>query len=217
MVDENDIATVQTSNAVTFTVDAFPGREFRGMVGKVRLNATMTQNVVLYTVEINIENANKLLLPYLTANVRFVLSHETNALLVPNAALRWTPSLLAQIAPDARPGNPNDPPADDPPGGQSSKKQSGQQSSHRTLWLKDGAFVRPVEVTAGTSDGANTAVAVEGDYAVAALQQKHYQIRPVLSVDSRDQCRRHRLRSMGRPAPVELWAAGKRIARSNCE
>ena len=105
---------------------------------------------------------NSASLSYTTANVRFVLSHETNALLVPNAALRWTPSLLAQIAPDARPGNPNDPPADDPPGGQSSKKQSGQQSSHRTLGLKDGAFVRPVEVTAGTSDGANTAVAAEG-------------------------------------------------------
>ncbi len=161
-VNEADVGRIKPGAPVTFTVDAFPGREFRGMVGKVRLNATMTQNVVLYTVEINIENADKLLLPYLTANVRFVLSHETNALLVPNAALRWTPSLLAQIAPDARPGNPNDPPADDPPGGQSSKKQSGQQSSHRTLWLKDGAFVRPVEVTAGTSDGANTAVAAEG-------------------------------------------------------
>ena len=94
-VNEADVGRIKPGTQVTFTVDAFPGREFRGMVGKVRLNATMTQNVVLYTVEINIENADKLLLPYLTANVRFVLSHETNALLVPNAALRWTPSLLA--------------------------------------------------------------------------------------------------------------------------
>jgi HlyD family secretion protein len=133
------------------------------LLGKVRLNATMTQNVVLYTVEINVDSSDKLLLPYLTANVRFVLSHETHAFLVPKAALRWTPSSLAQIAPDARPGDQNDPPANDPPGaGQSSKKESGRQSSHHTLWLKDGAFVRPIEVTAGTSDGANTAVATEG-------------------------------------------------------
>ena len=157
-VNEADVGRVKPGTPVTFTVDAFPGREFQGAVGKVRLNATMTQNVVLYTVEINIENADKLLLPYLTANVRFVLSHETNALLVPNAALRWTPSAFAQIAPDARPGNPSDPPANDPP----SKNESGQKSSHRTLWLKDGAFVRPIEVTAGTSDGANTAVVAEG-------------------------------------------------------
>ena len=157
-VNEADVGRIKPGTPVTFTVDAFPGHEFQGVVGKVRLNATMTQNVVLYTVEINIDNPDKLLLPYLTANVRFVLSQETNALLVPNAALRWTPSSLAQIAPDARPGNPNDPPASDPP----SKKERGQKSSHRILWLKDGAFVRPVEVTAGTSDGANTAVAAEG-------------------------------------------------------
>ena len=162
-VNEADVGRIKRGAPVTFMVDAFPGREFRGVVGKVRLNATMTQNVVLYTVEINIENADKLLLPYLTANVRFVLSHQTHALLVPNAALRWTPSSLAQIAPDVRPGNPNDPPANDPPGGgQPSKNENTQKSSHRTLWLKDGAFVRPVEVTAGTSDGANTAVAAEG-------------------------------------------------------
>jgi HlyD family secretion protein len=162
-VNEADVGRIKPGAPVTFTVDAFPGREFRGAIGKVRLNATMTQNVVLYTVEVNIDNADKLLLPYLTANVRFVLSNETNALLVPNAALRWTPSSLAQIAPDARPANPNDPPANDPPGGgQPSKKGSGKQSSRRTLWLRDGAFVRPIEVTAATSDGANTSVAAEG-------------------------------------------------------
>jgi HlyD family secretion protein len=162
-VNEADVGRIKPDAPVTFTVDAFPGREFRGAVGKVRLNATMTQNVVLYTVEINIENADKLLLPYLTANVHFVLSRETNALLVPNAALRWTPSSLAQIAPDVRPGSPGDPPANDPPGdGKPSKKEGGRQSSRRTVWLKDGAFVRPIEVTVGTSDGANTAVAAEG-------------------------------------------------------
>lgn len=162
-VNEADVGRIKPGAPVTFTVDAFPGREFQGLVGKVRLNATMTQNVVLYTVEINIENPDKQLLPYLTANVRFQLSCQTNALLVPNAALRWTPSSLAQIAPDARSGSFNDPPANDPPGGGPlSKKDKGQNPSRRTLWLKDGEFVRPIEVTAGTSDGANTAVMAEG-------------------------------------------------------
>lgn len=157
-INEADVGRIKAGAPVTFTVDAFPGREFEGVVGKVRLNATMTQNIVLYTVEINIENPDKLLLPYLTANVRFQLSHETNALLVPNAALRWSPSSLAQIAPDARPGNLNDPPNGGPP----AKPARGQKSSRRTLWLKEGQFVRPIEVTTGTSDGANTAVAAEG-------------------------------------------------------
>lgn len=157
-VNEADVGRIKPGALVTFTVDAFSGRDFQGTVGKVRLNATMTQNVVLYTVEINIDNPDKLLLPYLTANVRFILSHETNVLLVPNTALRWTPSSLAQIAPDCRVNNLNDPPPDDPP----AKRRGETKSSRRTLWLRDGAFVRPIEVAAGTSDGANTAVAADG-------------------------------------------------------
>jgi HlyD family secretion protein len=162
-VNEADVGRIKPGAPVTFTVDAFPGREFQGKVGKVRLNATMTQNVVLYTVEIDIENPDLLLLPYLTANVRFVLSQETNALLVPNPALRWSPSSVAQIAPDARNGDAADPPASDPPGsGPPARKARGQSSSRRTLWLHDGEFVRPLEVMAGTSDGAHTAVTEEG-------------------------------------------------------
>jgi len=88
--------------------------------------------------------------------VRFVLSQEANVLLVPNAALRWTPSALAQIAPDARPG------ISDDASGEPVKKANPPQPSRRILWLKDGAFVRPIEVTAATSDGASTAVAAEG-------------------------------------------------------
>jgi HlyD family secretion protein len=161
-VNEADVGRIKPGAPVTFTVDAFSGREFQGTVGKVRLNATMTQNVVLYTVEINIENQDKLLLPYLTANVRFQLSCQTNVLLVPNAALRWTPSSLVQVAPDARSGNVNDPLTNDPPDAGQPKKEKGQTSSLRTLWLKEGEFVRPMEVTASTTDGANTMVTAEG-------------------------------------------------------
>src|SRR5215471_15913483 len=108
-VNEADVGRIKPGAAVTFTVDAFAGREFQGTVNKVRLNATMNQNVVLYTVEVNIDNPEKLLLPYLTANVHFVLSRESNALVVPNAALRWSPSSLGEIAPEARSAIANDP------------------------------------------------------------------------------------------------------------
>jgi HlyD family secretion protein len=142
-------------------VDAFSGREFQGTVNKVRLNATMNQNVVLYTVEVNIDNPDKLLLPYLTANVHFVLSHETNVLLVSNAALRWSPSSLAEVAPDERAAVAKDLSSNDPPAkGQTEKKEA--KSSRRTLWVKDGEFVKPIEVTAGTSDGAMTAIVADG-------------------------------------------------------
>ena len=56
-VNEADIGKIRPGQPVTFTVDAFPGETFRGEVGKVRLNASMTQNVVTYTVEIVTDNS----------------------------------------------------------------------------------------------------------------------------------------------------------------
>lgn len=159
-VNEADVGKIRPGTPVTFTCDAFAGREFIGTVGKVRLNATMTQNVVTYTVEVNTENSDNTLLPYLTANVRFVLSQETNVLTIPNAALRWTPSSLAQIDPEFRTSAGADPPANDPPAGPaSSSKDTHTKTREGTVWVQNGEFVRPVEVKLGTSDGANTAVA----------------------------------------------------------
>lgn len=100
-VNEADIGNIYRGQRVTFTVDAFPGREFVGEVGKVRLNATMTQNVVTYVVEINTDNSDGQLLPYLTANVKFEVMHRENVLIVPNSALRWSP-VEADIAPAFR-------------------------------------------------------------------------------------------------------------------
>ena len=157
-VNEADVGRIKVGMPVIFTVDAFPGREFQGVVGKVRLNATMTQNVVLYTVEINVDNQDRVLLPYLTASVHFQLDRATNTLLVPNAALRWSPSSIDEVLPEAR--QKKLPPAND------------EQNSPRTLWVKSGAFVEPVEVVAGLSDGENTAITGdnlhEGDEVVTA-------------------------------------------------
>jgi HlyD family secretion protein len=151
-VNEADVGRIVPETPVTFTCDAFAGRQFHGTVGKIRLNAAMTQNVVMYTVEVNMDNSDKVLLPYLTANVHFVVHKESGALLVPNAALRWSPSSLAQIAPDARSQSPVDPPSD--------KDAKKKEDSRNTgiVWLKDGNFVRPMEVKLGTSDGSNTAI-----------------------------------------------------------
>ncbi|MGD1083279.1 MAG: efflux RND transporter periplasmic adaptor subunit [Verrucomicrobiota bacterium] len=100
-VNEADIGNIHPDQDVTFTVDAFPNRVFHGKVNKVRLNATMTQNVVTYTVEVNTDNSDGKLLPYLTANVNFLAGKATNVLLVLNSALRWHPQ-SDLIAPEYR-------------------------------------------------------------------------------------------------------------------
>lgn len=90
-VNEADIGSIKVGQDVEFTVDAFANRTFYGKVQKIRLNATMSQNVVTYVVEVGTDNSDGTLLPYLTANVKFILARAKNTLAVSNAALRFTP------------------------------------------------------------------------------------------------------------------------------
>jgi HlyD family secretion protein len=149
-VNEADIGTIQPGQPVTFTVDAFPDRVFHGRVGRIRLNATMTQNVVTYTVEVNTDNADGKLLPYLTANAKFEAGRRHQVLQVPNAALRWTPQ-PSQIAPGFHRGT--DAPASPPQGGGGSPP-----AGRGTLWVEQGTFVRPIGVTTGLTDATQTEV-----------------------------------------------------------
>ncbi len=101
-VNEADIGQIHPGQPVTFSVDAYPGQTFRGQVSKVRLNASMSQNVVTFTVEVTTDNSSMKLLPYLTANVQFETNRRDDVLTVPNAALRYTPASAEQVAPDVR-------------------------------------------------------------------------------------------------------------------
>jgi HlyD family secretion protein len=103
LVNEADIGQVHGGQKVRFTVDAHPHDVFEGVVRLVRLNATRTQNAVTYTVEVLADNPQNKLLPYLTANLQFEISNRSQALLAPNAALRWRPA-HAQVAPLSRTG-----------------------------------------------------------------------------------------------------------------
>jgi HlyD family secretion protein len=140
-VNEADVGNIHAGQNVTFTVDAFPGSTFHGKVGQVRLNATMTQNVVTYTIEVDTDNSDGKLLPYLTANAMFEIGHRKNVLLVPNEALRWTPK-PGQIAGHDRP-----------------RRDQGGAEASGTLWIEAGGQVRPLRVTAGLTDGSFTEVA----------------------------------------------------------
>jgi len=100
-VNEADIGRIRPGVKVHFTVDAYPNDSFLGEVLQIRLNASMTQNVVTYTVVVTTENKEMKLLPYMTANLLFEIERHENVLKVPNAALRWKPR-PQQIAPDVR-------------------------------------------------------------------------------------------------------------------
>jgi len=91
-VDEADIGRIQVGQRVTFTVDAFPGRDFTGQVKQIRKAPQTIQNVVTYTVVVTAENQDQHLLPGMTANVQLVIDERQAVLKVSNAALRFRPS-----------------------------------------------------------------------------------------------------------------------------
>ena len=99
-VSEADIGGVLPGQEVEFTVDAFPGRTFRGRVQSVRNNSTVTANVVTYPTMITVENPDLKLRPGMTANVIITLARRTNVLRLPNAALRYRPPEGAALPAD---------------------------------------------------------------------------------------------------------------------
>jgi HlyD family secretion protein len=158
-VNEADIGSIHPGEPVTFTVDAHPGQTFHGEVGKTRLNATMTQNVVAYTVEVVTDNSSGVLLPYLTANVQFEVAKRTNVLYVTNSALRWSPT-PQEIAPEFRrslaaAAQSAGAAAATPPGG---AEDSGPQGRPGILWVTTANGLRPLAVRTGLTDGRRTEV-----------------------------------------------------------
>jgi len=91
-VDEADIGRIKLEDRATFTVDAFPGQTFSGVVTQIRKAAQIVQNVVTYTVVISVDNPGGRLLPGMTANVKLVYAEKPEVLKVPNAALRFRPA-----------------------------------------------------------------------------------------------------------------------------
>lgn len=188
-VNEADIGRIHPGQPVTFTVDTFPGRIFKGSVRKIRPKAEMTQNVVTYLVEVSTDNTDGTLWPYLTATVQFEVARADDVLSVPNAALRYTPD-EKKIAPDAREAyaaqtkeaeaSTTRPSAGgegrrgrgdgkgrrsrgDSASSRPSSRPSGETEFRKAVvWTKDGEFLRPITVRAGMTDGIVTEVRGEG-------------------------------------------------------
>ena len=133
-VNEADISALHPDQSVTFTVDAYAGETFKGKVNKIRLNASMVQNVVSYIVEVDTENIDGKLLPYLTANVQFEIGNVTNSLLVPNAALRFIPA---------------------------GELTSGLDKSKKYVFVISNSELSPIQVTPGITNGVMTEVRSE--------------------------------------------------------
>jgi HlyD family secretion protein len=98
-VDEADVSSVKLGQPASFTVSAWTGRDFPATIRRVGLGSTITDNVVTYKTVLSVTNNDLALRPGMTATARIVTAQRENVLLVPNAALRFSPP----AAPSAKP------------------------------------------------------------------------------------------------------------------
>ena len=148
-VDESDVGGVKPGAPVTFTVDAYPRREFSGKVRLVQLQPQTVQNVVTYTTVIDVPNDDELLKPGMTSTVSIQIDRADDTLRVPTAALRFTPSeeVLKEF-PAATPGT----------AGTVGTSGTGAKRRAAAVWqLMDGRLHR-IPVRVGVSDGTQVAI-----------------------------------------------------------
>ncbi|MDR2717827.1 MAG: efflux RND transporter periplasmic adaptor subunit [Treponema sp.] len=95
MVGELDVVSIQKGQAVRFSLESLPGRNFSGEVESLRMVPVVSNNVVSYTVIVKVENQDGALLPGMTCAVDFIVERGENVLMVSNAALRYQPTNLS--------------------------------------------------------------------------------------------------------------------------
>ncbi len=186
-VDESDIGRIHEGQAVEFTVQAYSADTFKGTVRQVRMQSAVSENVVTYTVVVDVDNADGRLLPGMTATVQFVVGEAKAVLCAPNAALRFKPDAPAPGAagaPGARPSgaagagagapagaSPAAPgaPAAAPGGPPGGGGHGGRGDGKGTVYTLDAAnALVPHAVKTGLSDGKCTEISAD-DLAEGAL------------------------------------------------
>jgi len=156
-VDEADVAAVAAGQPASFSVFAWPGRKFPARIKRVGLGATTSDNVVTYKTILTVTNDDLALRPGMTATAEIVTAHRDNVLLVPNAALRFTPpnrpgppgggGFLERLLP-----HPPPPPA----------SRQVQAGDGKRVWLLQDGRPQAVAVTTGVTNGRLTEVSGEG-------------------------------------------------------
>lgn len=153
-IDESDIGAVQPGQPVTFSVDAYPQDQFKGVVKQIRLQPVVVQNVVTYSTEILVDNSDLRLKPGMTATLNVETARAADVLKVPNTALRYVPrkglfAALREPEPRAL-------------AEEQKRRPSAATGGTGFVWVLDGGQLRPERVTIGLSDGNFTQVTGSG-------------------------------------------------------
>ncbi len=159
-VDEADIGKVAVGQAAEFTVAAYPDRRFKAVVRQARFGSSTTSGVVTYETVLSVDNTDLALRPGMTATADITVRKVENALLVPNAALRFTPptqgtapkgspSIVGSLIPR-------------PPSEPKEKEMNPGKEKQRHVWTLKGGKLAEASVKIGLADGTSTQI-LEGD------------------------------------------------------
>ncbi len=162
-VDEADVGSVQRGQKASFTVSAYPARHYPARVERVSYGSTTTNNVVTYTTDLSVDNADLSLRPGMTATATIIATERRKVLLVPNTALRFNPAsapapqaaapggggLVSRMLPRPPPGAPRRPREEGAPGA------PGQQ---QRIWVLQNGQPQAITVQTGISNGRQTEV-----------------------------------------------------------
>ncbi len=136
-IDEADVSRIHGGEAATFTVEAYPGRNFPSQVVSLQMEPKISQNVVTYQAVLSVDNRDRALLPGMTCTATIQAETKRGVLLVPNTALRFTPPVG--------------------PGGLAKNGVNFTDGKHR-VWVLKGKVLTPLEVKTGATDGRLTEV-----------------------------------------------------------
>lgn len=159
-IDEADVGKVASRQNATFTVDAYPDRRFPAVIRYIRYASETVSGVVTYKGVLTIDNADLLLRPGMTATADIKTAEINDALLVANAALRYSPPVATEspqggLLKRLLPGPP------------SMRKPSVREETgpNRTVWVLRNDAAQSINIVVGSSDGKHTEV-VSGDLKV---------------------------------------------------
>ena len=162
-IDEADVGEVKDEQDAVFTVDTYPNRTFPARIAQVRYGSEETNGVVTYKAVLTVDNSDLLLRPGMTATADITVKKIDNAILVPNAALRFSPPAENTGTTEKQSGNGSVVSKILPRHSQRQKNSSNQNSvtvsnSQQRIWTVRNGTALPIYVTTGATDGIRTEI-----------------------------------------------------------
>lgn len=156
-VDEADVGQITVGQEAQFSVDAYANRRFPARITEVHFASQTIDGVVTYETVLSVDNSELLLRPGMTATADILVRQVDDALLVPNAALRFRPPEPAQQT--TRSGGLMGRLIPRPPQAPKPREETGDaDNSQQRVWLLNDDTLMPVPVTTGATDGINTEI-----------------------------------------------------------